>query len=159
MATKAAKKFKPSKAKKKAKPKAAEPIPAKQLRFKAPAKFVEGLQWAKREARAYWARVPEVSTEDRAALDRMMGAGMLRPQPIKKKRKRPIGAPREYKHDEIRAAATEYITRYGCPRSNLLLCEKVADVCKEKGILVPEMRWLQHLVSPVFKRFNRPTRG
>ena len=88
MATKAAKKSKPSKAKKKAEPTAP---PERQLRFKAPPELIEGLQWLEREARAYWARMPELSTEDRAAFDRAM-AGEIYGRPKRRQAPRTLKA-------------------------------------------------------------------
>jgi hypothetical protein len=104
---------------------------------------------AEREAQAKAALAQPPSNITRALAAETWGR-----QPIKKdrKRRRPRGAPREYDRDAIRAVAEDYIKNNGCPRSNRLLCEKLPDLCKTRHIFVPEERWLQHIVSPVFKR-------
>jgi hypothetical protein len=88
---KAAKKSKPSKTKKKAKPKtAAEPIPAKQLRFKAPPALIKKLRQFERSAQTYWAAQPKISAEDRAALDHHLAIrdGLVPPPWMKRQRQR-----------------------------------------------------------------------
>jgi hypothetical protein len=93
---------------------------------------------------------------DRAAAEARWG----RPLPAKSKRKkrRPIGRPRDYDRDAIAGVTEDYIRDKGLPRTQALLREKVIDACcnhKPRTIEVPGEYLLKEITRPIYKRYKR----
>jgi hypothetical protein len=74
---------------------------------------------------------------------------------------RPIGRPRDYDHAGIAGLTEKYIQDHGLPRTQALLREKVADVCrghKPHSIEVPGDTVFKDIVRPIWRRHRLKSR-
>jgi hypothetical protein len=79
-------------------------------------------------------------------------------QKRKRKPARRVGRPRDYEHDAIAGLTADYIHNNGLPRTQALLCEKVADACRDHkphSIEVPSPTLLKDIVRPVWRAAKR----